>query len=86
MTPHPLAAWVQMTVSPQRHVTRDRRRRAARLVLLRRARQRAEAQRSTRRSAEPAPQPAPVTPAAAPKPPRVPEQRRPVVLPPSVSR
>jgi predicted Fe-S protein YdhL (DUF1289 family) len=36
MTPHPVAAWVQMTVSPQRHVVaRQRRRRRA--VLLARA-------------------------------------------------
>ena len=38
MTPHPVASWVQMTVSPQRHaVARQRRRRRA--VLLARAEQ-----------------------------------------------
>jgi hypothetical protein len=33
MTPHPLATWVQLSVSPQRHAARRRRRlRAARLL------------------------------------------------------
>jgi hypothetical protein len=37
MTPHPLATWVQLSVSPQRHAARRRRRlRAARLLLARR--------------------------------------------------
>ncbi|NUR09012.1 MAG: hypothetical protein HOQ22_00700 [Nocardioidaceae bacterium] len=35
MTPHPLATWVQSSVSPQRHAVRRRRRlAAARLVLM----------------------------------------------------
>jgi hypothetical protein len=39
MTPHPVASWVQMTVSPQRHVVaRQRRRRAVLLARADRAR------------------------------------------------
>ena len=34
MSPHPLAAYVQMSVSPQRHVIRQRRRRMAAHLLL----------------------------------------------------
>jgi hypothetical protein len=33
MTPHPLATWVQISVSPQVHARRQRRRRAAHLLL-----------------------------------------------------
>jgi hypothetical protein len=66
MTPHPLATWVQLTVSPQRRATRDRRRRrAARLVLSRRRQ----------------PTSQPTSPTVA----RIPEQRRPAVLPPSTT-
>jgi hypothetical protein len=43
MTPHPLATYVQMTVSPQRHAIRQRRRRRAVRLLL---------QTSVRRTAE----------------------------------
>ncbi len=35
MTSHPQALWVPMTVSPQRHATRQRRRRLAAQMLLR---------------------------------------------------
>jgi hypothetical protein len=34
MTPHPLATYAQLTVSPQRHVIRQRRRRRAARMLL----------------------------------------------------
>jgi len=34
MTPHPLVAYAQMSVSPQRHVIRQRRRRRAAHLLL----------------------------------------------------
>jgi hypothetical protein len=34
MTPHPLATYAQLTVSPQRHVIRQRRRRMAAHLLL----------------------------------------------------
>ena len=37
ITPHPLATWVSMQVSPQRHDRLRRRRRAARLLAARRA-------------------------------------------------
>jgi hypothetical protein len=33
MTPHPLATWVQISVSPRRHAVRRRRRRTAALLL-----------------------------------------------------
>jgi hypothetical protein len=68
ITPHPLATWVQMQVSPQRHQARRRRRlRVARIVA---ARERA------RLSAEQArPQPRPATPAGPA--PSIPAQRVP---------
>jgi hypothetical protein len=78
MTPHPLATWVQLTVSPQRRATRDRRRRrAARLVLSRRR------QPPSQPPSQPTSQPTsrPARPAVA----RIPEQRRPAVLPPSTT-
>jgi hypothetical protein len=43
ITPHPLATWVSMQVSPQRHDRLRRRRRAARLLAARRAAAAAEA-------------------------------------------
>ena len=66
MTPHPLATWVQMSVSPQREANRKRRRRRAVRHL---ARTRAV------RTTEPAPD------AAAPSTPRIPAQRRPASEP-----
>lgn len=75
ITPHPLATWVQMQVSPQRHeIRRRRRRRVARILA---AREAASSELpATARPAAPTVRPdrAP-RPAAAP--PRVPVQRRP---------